>query len=120
MERIKDLLDSNKTNLRIREGARGVWIQGDCFAVLLFLRNLKTNRTWLAWACCTDVTERYVSSMDEILEIMRIGSEERSVASTNMNDESSRSHSVFLMTLGQRNKVHLPCYFEIYMLLMTC
>lgn len=81
MERIKDLLNSEKSNLRIREGARGVWIQ--------------------------DVTERYVSSIDEILEIMRIGSEERATASTNMNDESSRSHSVFIMTLGQRNKVSL-------------
>ena len=28
MERIKDLMNPEQTNLRIREGARGVWIEG--------------------------------------------------------------------------------------------
>lgn len=34
---------------------------------------------------------------------MKIGNENRKVASTKMNDQSSRSHSLFLMTVSQTN-----------------
>mmetsp|Transcript_35999 Transcript_35999/g.6467 ORF Transcript_35999/g.6467 Transcript_35999/m.6467 type:complete len:106 (-) Transcript_35999:871-1188(-) len=60
MERIKDLLDPTKTNLRISEDrTRGIFIQ--------------------------DLTEEYVSSEEELLEIMRIGESNREVGATNMN-----------------------------------
>jgi len=34
---------------------------------------------------------------------MKIGNDNRKVASTKMNDQSSRSHSLFLMTVTQTN-----------------
>jgi len=78
MERIRDLLDPEKNNLKIRESSRGVWIQ--------------------------DVTENYVVDYDQVLDNMLQGQHNRAIASTNMNLESSRSHSVFMFTLGQTNK----------------
>lgn len=75
-EKIRDLLDNNKTNLRIRDSKQGVWIQ--------------------------DVTEVYVGNFDHVLEQMERGQNNRATSSTNMNAESSRSHSVFSLTLGQK------------------
>ena len=80
-ERVRDLLttrSSGADNLKIREGARGVYIEG--------------------------VTEVYVSSHEQVLEILAQGVANRAVASTNMNAESSRSHAVFILTLGQVDK----------------
>jgi kinesin family protein 5 len=78
-EKVRDLLATTpgKDNLRIREGAKGVWIE--------------------------DVTESYVGTNEQVLDIMNQGQSARSIAATNMNAESSRSHSVFILTLGQRN-----------------
>lgn len=78
-EKVRDLLATapGKDNLRIREGAKGVWIE--------------------------DVTESYVGTNEQVLDIMNQGQSARSIAATNMNAESSRSHSVFILTLGQRN-----------------
>jgi len=78
-ERIKDLLHPANDNLKIRESKnKGIWIQG--------------------------VTETYATSNEEVLEIMETGSRNRAIASTNMNAESSRSHSVFILKLSQKNK----------------
>lgn len=74
MEKLRDLLDTTKTNLQIKQDkVRGIFIG--------------------------DVTERYISSQEEIIDIMKIGNENRKVASTKMNDQSSWSHSLFLMTV---------------------
>ena len=78
MERIKDLLDPRKINLNIKtDKVKGIFIN--------------------------DITERYIGSEEEVYDIMKIGNENRAVASTKMNDQSSRSHSLFLMTLTQNN-----------------
>ena len=78
MERIKDLLDPRKVNLNIKtDKVKGIFIN--------------------------DITERYIGSEEEVYDIMKIGNENRAVASTKMNDQSSRSHSLFLMTLTQNN-----------------
>ena len=78
-ERVRDLLtarNSGSDNLKIREGTHGgVYIEG--------------------------VTETYVNSVEQILALMDDGQRNRAVASTNMNETSSRSHSVFILTLGQ-------------------
>lgn len=50
-----------------------------------------------------DCTEVYVSNPEEMFEIMRAGSKNRSVAATRMNDKSSRSHSIFILTVYQKN-----------------
>ncbi|CAF1468679.1 unnamed protein product [Adineta steineri] len=75
---IRDLLDVSKTNLAIHEHTKcPPYVQG--------------------------VTERFVSSPDEILKIMNEGKNNRHIAVTNMNEHSSRSHSVFLIHVQQEN-----------------
>ena len=44
-----------------------------------------------------DSTEVYVTNPEEMFEVMRAGSKNRSVAATRMNDKSSRSHSIFIL-----------------------
>ena len=80
MEKIRDLLDNShtKVNLNVREDkAKGIYIG--------------------------DVTEVYVTSHDELLGIMAAGATNRATAATGMNEGSSRSHSVFTITVAQRN-----------------
>jgi kinesin family protein 5 len=78
MEKIKDLVDPSRTNLQVREDKqKGIYIE--------------------------DVSEHYVSSDDEVMQIMRVGSENRAIASTLMNEQSSRSHSMFIVTIHQQN-----------------
>ncbi|CAE7906938.1 KLP1 [Symbiodinium sp. KB8] len=50
-----------------------------------------------------DCTEVYVTSRDEMLEVMKTGNANRKVAATGMNEGSSRSHSLFVVTLIQKN-----------------
>lgn len=80
MERIKDLLKPSNDNLPIHEDkTRGVYVKG--------------------------LTEEYVSSAEEVYEVMRQGGVARAVGSTNMNQESSRSHSIFCIVVTQKNVV---------------
>eukprot|EP00595_Chromulina_sp_UTEXLB2642_P002862 CAMPEP_0196764148 /NCGR_PEP_ID=MMETSP1095-20130614/5449_1 /TAXON_ID=96789 ORGANISM="Chromulina nebulosa, Strain UTEXLB2642" /NCGR_SAMPLE_ID=MMETSP1095 /ASSEMBLY_ACC=CAM_ASM_000446 /LENGTH=623 /DNA_ID=CAMNT_0042118897 /DNA_START=48 /DNA_END=1916 /DNA_ORIENTATION=- len=78
MEKIRDLLDDTKlkNNLSVREDKiKGLYIAG--------------------------VTEEYVTSVEELLEIMSAGAHNRATAATGMNEGSSRSHSVFTITVSQ-------------------
>ena len=50
-----------------------------------------------------DATEVYVTSPEEMFEVMRAGSKNRSIAATRMNERSSRSHSMFITTVYQKN-----------------
>ena len=78
MEKINDLLDPTKKDLRVREDpVRGVYVDG--------------------------ITETYTSSPDEMLELMQKGTANRTTASTRMNADSSRSHSVFVLTTEQKD-----------------
>ncbi|RMD44444.1 hypothetical protein DV735_g693, partial [Chaetothyriales sp. CBS 134920] len=77
MERIRDLLNPANDNLPIHEGAKGPYVKG--------------------------LREIYVSSVDEVYTAMHLGQRARVTASTNMNVESSRSHSIFLVTINQRD-----------------
>lgn len=49
------------------------------------------------------LTEEYVSSRAEIEQLMERGSRARVVGKTRMNSESSRSHAIFTISLGQKN-----------------
>lgn len=49
------------------------------------------------------LSDFYVASKEEVYDVMRIGGQARAVSSTNMNAESSRSHSIFLMSITGRN-----------------
>lgn len=80
MEKIRDLLDQyhTKVNLQVREDVTGgIYIAG--------------------------VTEEYVTSPDELLGVLAAGKVNRATAETGMNAGSSRSHSVFVITVEQRN-----------------
>src|SRR3989338_3738136 len=78
MERIRDLLDPERDNLGVREdNEKGVYVEG-----------------------CVEV---YVSQPNDVMEVLRTGAGNRVVASTRMNQDSSRSHSVFILTVMQKN-----------------
>lgn len=44
-----------------------------------------------------------MTSPEEMFEVMRAGSKNRSIAATRMNERSSRSHSIFILTVYQKN-----------------
>ncbi|KAL5533324.1 hypothetical protein ACEPAF_5100 [Sanghuangporus sanghuang] len=78
LERIRDLLAPQNDNLQVHEEKnKGVYVKS--------------------------LSDYYVSSAKEVYEIMRQGGQARIVSATNMNAESSRSHSIFLITINQRN-----------------
>ncbi|XP_015746106.1 kinesin heavy chain [Python bivittatus] len=78
LDKIRDLLDVTKTNLAVHEDK---------------------NRVPFVKGC----TERFVSSPEEILDVIDEGKSNRHVAVTNMNEHSSRSHSIFLINIKQEN-----------------
>lgn len=78
LERIRDLLAPQNDNLQVHEEKnKGVYVK--------------------------NLSDYYVGSAPEVYEIMRQGGQARIVSATNMNAESSRSHSIFLITINQRN-----------------
>ena len=79
-ERVRDLLNpGNKSNLRVREHPMmGPYVE--------------------------DLCKLTVSTFDEICRLMHQGNKARTVASTNMNETSSRSHAVFTIVLTQRKQ----------------
>ncbi|XP_041670637.1 kinesin-1 heavy chain-like [Cheilinus undulatus] len=78
LDKIKDLLDVTKTNLSVHEDK---------------------NRVPYVKGC----TERFVCSPTEVMDTIDEGKNNRSVAVTNMNEHSSRSHSIFLINIKQEN-----------------
>ncbi|KAI8845163.1 P-loop containing nucleoside triphosphate hydrolase protein [Chytriomyces cf. hyalinus JEL632] len=80
MEKIRDLLNPVNDNLPIHEDKKkGVYVKG--------------------------LLEVFVGSVEEVYDVMRRGQGARIVASTNMNAESSRSHSIFMMQISLKNLV---------------
>nr|XP_046193699.1 kinesin heavy chain-like [Oncorhynchus gorbuscha] len=78
MDKIRDLLDVTKTNLAVHEDK---------------------NRVPYVKGC----TERFVSSPEEVMDVIDEGKANRHVAVTNMNEHSSRSHSIFLINIKQEH-----------------
>lgn len=74
-EEVTDLLHTSSTNLQIRDGdvKRGVYVQG--------------------------LSSHPVASLADVLRLIAFGSENRKIASTELNERSSRSHSVFTATI---------------------
>ncbi|XP_052194542.1 kinesin-like protein KIN-12D [Diospyros lotus] len=76
-EQISDLLDPSSTNLLLREDTKkGVYVE--------------------------NLSEFEVQTVGDILKLLHEGSLNRKVAATNMNRESSRSHSVFTCIIESR------------------
>jgi len=79
MEKIRDLLVPQNDNLPIHEDKlRGVYVKG--------------------------LHEFYVAETEEVIQILERGGKSRAVAATNMNQESSRSHSIFVIEVAQKNE----------------
>ena len=78
-EKIRDLFDVSKVNLNVREDTiKGIYVEG--------------------------ASERYVGCPNDVLSLLEMGSANRAQAATNMNEHSSRSHSIFILTINQTNK----------------
>ncbi len=79
-EKIQDLLDPKKSDLIVREDKRkGIWVE--------------------------DLTEKYVASVKDMQDAFALGASNRTVSATQMNAGSSRSHSLFVVTIFQKNTV---------------
>lgn len=78
MEKVRDLLHPENDNLRLRETAGSVYVE--------------------------KCTIHSVHSAEELMGIMVKGEKNRSVAATEMNAHSSRSHSIFIVTIAQPTK----------------
>ncbi|KAL7178397.1 hypothetical protein ACSBR2_031527 [Camellia fascicularis] len=73
-EQITDLLEPSSTNLQLREDLKkGVYVE--------------------------NLTEHSVKTVNDVLNLLLQGAANRKMAATNMNSESSRSHSVFTCTI---------------------
>lgn len=73
-EEIRDLLSNSKTPLELRESkARGVYVNG--------------------------LTCYLVNNLTELEKLKRVGDRHRTTAATRMNEHSSRSHSIFSITI---------------------
>ena len=87
MERVRDLLQrslmcrlipASNDNLPVHEDkTKGVYVKG--------------------------LLEVFVGSVQEVYDVMRKGLTSRSVGSTTMNSESSRSHSIFMIYITQKS-----------------
>ncbi|KAF7651181.1 hypothetical protein LDENG_00114790, partial [Lucifuga dentata] len=78
LDKIRDLLDVSKTNLSVHEDK---------------------NRVPFVKGC----TEHFVCSPEEVMDSIDEGKNNRHVAVTNMNEHSSRSHSIFLINIKQEH-----------------
>jgi kinesin family member 5 len=78
LEKIKDLIEPTNNNLKIQEDKiRGVHIP--------------------------ELTETCVINDKEVLELIKIGTSNREISYTNMNATSSRSHSIFIISVTQND-----------------
>ena len=87
-EELRDLLTDNKrksepSSLVIREGKKGT----------ITVENLK---------------EVAVRSLDQLMQVFRVGEANKSVGSTKMNDRSSRSHAILKLTIEKKTTFNGP------------
>lgn len=76
-EKLRDLFDSQNTDLRIKESpSRGIFVE--------------------------NLSEISVACEEEMLELLALGERMRTVASTNLNAQSSRSHQLFIVEVKQK------------------
>ena len=78
-EKLQDLLKPANNNMKIHESkARGIYIEG--------------------------LSSEYLEDVQNLLDVLTVGGANKTVASTDMNTRSSRSHSVLQVTLVQKNE----------------
>lgn len=77
-EVLRDLLDANaKPRIREEPGGRGIFL--------------------------SDTTVYHAANQQEVYDVLNFGLQRRTTAFTNMNADSSRSHSIFVITVEQTN-----------------
>jgi len=83
-EKIRDLLDPSKNNLNVREEKqKGIYVDG--------------------------LTERPIGNENEVYDLMKVGNDNRAVGVTNMNAQSSRSHSIFYLFVTMNDTESCSC-----------
>jgi len=83
-EKVRDLLDPSKDNLSVHEDKqRGVYVDG--------------------------LTETSIGAEYDVYDLMRTGNSNRAIAETKMNAQSSRSHSIFILTMVMNDLESLSC-----------
>lgn len=65
-------------------------------------KNLKIHENFQRGIFVGDLKEQSVTSPDQILELMATGERHRHVGATNMNERSSRSHTIFRLVIESR------------------
>ena len=82
LEKINDLIAPGGKSLKIRQDrSRGVYV--------------------------VNLTEHYVASDFDVFELLRIGTENRHTSCNKMNSRSSRSHTMFSLTVTQNNALDM-------------
>jgi len=81
-EELRDLLCPSKASLSIQEDRRG---------------NVQI----------TNLTERVAGSIAELMEVIQLAEENRTVGSTAMNEQSSRSHTIFRITYVKKEATNV-------------
>ncbi len=83
-ERIRDLLDTTKDNLNVHEDKqKGIYVEG--------------------------LTELSIGNEFDVYELMKDGNGNRAIAETKMNAQSSRSHSIFVLTMIMNDMETYAC-----------
>eukprot|EP00826_Nyctotherus_ovalis_P000843 TRINITY_DN10057_c0_g3_i2.p1 TRINITY_DN10057_c0_g3~~TRINITY_DN10057_c0_g3_i2.p1 ORF type:complete len:865 (-),score=328.92 TRINITY_DN10057_c0_g3_i2:560-3154(-) len=83
-EKIRDLLDPSKNNLNVREEKqKGIYVDG--------------------------LTEKPIGNENEVYDLMKLGNDNRAVGVTNMNAQSSRSHSIFYLLVTMSDTENCSC-----------
>ncbi|XP_043397375.1 kinesin-1 heavy chain isoform X2 [Chelonia mydas] len=105
LDKIRDLLDVSKTNLSVHEDKNRVpYVKVSISVTLLTnLSFLHVHHLFMFCQFLKGCTERFVCSPDEVMDTIDEGKSNRHVAVTNMNEHSSRSHSIFLINVKQEN-----------------
>jgi len=109
MDKIRDLLDGKNSFVSqlvamsrwciIRVNLRNKFLR--IFAVSKVNLSVHEDKNRVPFV--KGATERFVSSPEEVFEVIEEGKSNRHIAVTNMNEHSSRSHSVFLINVKQEN-----------------
>ena len=91
LEKIRDLLNPIEENLPLRERPRSG-------------SELHRSDGGGEGFYIDKVTEEYASCYEDVISLFNLGNGNRSVGETKMNQKSSRSHSVFFLTLSQTHQ----------------
>ena len=80
-EVVRDLLNPKNVDMKIRESPqKGVWVDG------------LTEEVLVCWAYSYLILQQFVTSEQDIADLITIGDNAKAVSATQMNARSSRSH----------------------------